>query len=347
MSAETRSSGPLAWLRDRIAWTGISSELSTHRAPRRSFVFYLGGITGFLLLVQVLSGVLLTVYYRPDAAHAHESVERIIGEIPYGHLVRAVHVWSGDLFVACMLLHVFTVLARRSFRPPQELSWLSGLLLLGLGLGLAFTGAILPWSQGAYTDARVGSDFASYFPFIGGWLERLMRGGNEVTSNTLAHAYGFHVAVLPAAVTAIVGAHFFVLSRRPPGRTNLLKGETIPLYPDFLVRQALAMTGVLVVVLTLATFVERPLGPAADLRLPTPVGALPPWYFLPAHAIVRAAPKDLLGFEGPRFLVGAGCVVGALVAALPFVDRRGSRLTAWLAWVLLLSFILLSIRALY
>jgi cytochrome b6 len=347
MSTDARTAGLVAWLRDRLAWDGIASALAEHRAPRRSFVFYLGGITGFLLLVQVLSGVLLTVYYRPDAAHAHESVQRIVGEIAYGHLVRAVHVWSADLFVACLLLHAFTVLARRSFRPPQEIAWFSGLVLLVLGVGLAFTGAILPWSQRAYTDARVGTEIARYFPFIGGWLQRLMRGGDEVTSNTLAHAFGFHVAVLPAAVTAVVGAHFFVLSRRPPGRADMAKGETIPLFPDFFVRQAVALTGVSVVILTLATFVDRPLGPAADARLPTPPGALPPWYFLPAHAIVRAAPKDLLGFEGPRFLLGAGCVVGALIAALPIIDRQGSRVTTWLAWALLLSFILLSIRALY
>lgn len=94
MSADAPSSGLLAWVRDRVAWTGITDALSEHRAPRRSFFFYLGGITGFLLLIQVITGILLTVYYRPDAAHAHESVESIVGEIAYGHLVRAVHVWS-------------------------------------------------------------------------------------------------------------------------------------------------------------------------------------------------------------------------------------------------------------
>jgi quinol-cytochrome oxidoreductase complex cytochrome b subunit len=350
MSAELRSGGgggARAWLRDRVAWDGIASALSGHRAPRRNFVFYIGGITGFLLLVQVLTGILLTVYYHPDAAHAHESVERIVGEIAYGHLVRAVHVWSADMFVASLLIHAFTVLVRRSFKPPQELSWLTGLVLLALGVGLAFTGAMLPWSERAYTDARVGSDLAHYVPLVGDWLQRLMRGGDEVTSNTLSHAFGFHVAVLPAAVTAVVGMHLFLLSRRPPGRASLQAGHTIPLYPDFFVRQAVAMTGVFVIVLTLATFVDRPLGPLADPRLPTPAGALPPWYFLPAHAIVRAAPRELLGIDGPRFLVGAACVLGIVVAALPFIDRHGSRLTAWLAWLLLLATLVLSFRALY
>jgi len=347
MSSASGSNGVMAWLRDRVAWGGIISGLGEHRAPRRSVFFYLGGLTAFLLLVQVLSGILLTVYYRPDAAHAHESLERIVGEVAYGHLIRAVHVWSGDLFVMCMILHVFTVVVRGSFKPPHELSWLSGLALLALSLGLAFTGAVLPWSQRAYTDARVGSEFAHYVPIIGDWLERLMRGGEEVTTNTIANAFGFHIAVLPAAVTAVVIAHFFFLSRRPPGAAITAKDETIPLYPDFLIRQAGAMMGALVVVLTLATFVDRPLGAVADPRLPTPAGALPPWYFLPAHAIMRAAPKELLGIEGPRFLVGAASALTVVVAALPFIDRHGSKVTTWLAWIVLLALLLMSFRALY
>ncbi len=347
MTAVPPSSGPLAWVRDRVAWHGLADALREHRVPRRGLFFYLGAVNAFLLFLLLITGVLLTVYYKPDASQAHESVQRIIGEISYGHIVRAIHVWSADLFVAGVLLHVFTIMVRRSFAPPQELAWLSGLLLLFIGLGLAFTGAVLPWSERAYTDAHVGSEFARYVPLVGGWLERLMRGGDRVTSNTLAHAFGFHGAVLPAALTAVVGAHFLLLLRRPPSRSLPPQAESLPLYPDFIVRQAVAMTSVFVVVLTLATFVERPLGPAADARLPTPTGALPPWYFLPVHALVRAAPRELLGIEGPRFLVGAGCVVGVVLAALPFIDRKGSRLTAWLAWMLLLAFFLLSFRALY
>jgi quinol-cytochrome oxidoreductase complex cytochrome b subunit len=345
------STGPdppnlLAWARDRLAWASLTDALRDHRVPRRGYFFYLGGITTFILLMQVITGVLLTVYYRPDAAQAHDSVERIVGGIAYGHVVHAVHAWSADLFVACLLVHLLTIVSRRSFTPPQELTWWSGLLLLLVGLGLAFTGSVLPWSQRAYTNAQVGSEFTRYVPLVGDWLRRLMLGGDHVSTETLAHAFGFHVAVLPAALTAIVGVHFFFLARRPPGRTFSPQVETIPLYPDFLVRQAVAMTAVFALVLTLATFVERPIGPAADPRVPV-AGALPPWYFLPVHALVRASPKDLLGMEGPRFFVGAACVFAGVFAALPLLDRRGSRVTAWLAWALFFGFLLLACRALY
>jgi len=338
--------GAAGWLADRLGWDGIEAGLGKHRAPRRSFFFYLGGITLFLLLVQVASGILLVLYYRPDPAHARESVEQIIGEIPYGDLIRAVHVWASDLFVACLLAHMFTVIARRSFRPPQELTWLSGLAALIGGIGLAFTGAILPWTEVAYTQARVGSQLAGRTPFIGEWLRRFLRGGEEVTIGTLGHAYGFHVAVLPATLTLIVALHLFFLFRKPVVRADAGDQETMPLYPDFIVHQAAAQTGVLVVIMTLAIFAERPLGPAANAAQSTPLGSVPPWYMLPIHAIVRDAPRELLGIDGPRFLIGATCVLGVVVAALPFIDRRGSKITSWLAWFALAALLLLAVHAL-
>jgi len=332
------------WLADRLGWTRVEAYLAKRSVPRHGFMFYVGGITLFLFLVQVASGVLLTLYYQPDAAQAHGSVERIVGEISYGDLVRAVHVWAGDLFVASLMLHMFIVMARRSFRAPQELTWLSGIALLALGVGEAFTGAVLPWSERACMDARVGSELALYVPLVGAWLRRLMRGGEDVTSNTLAHAFGFHVAALPAALTFVVAVHLFARSRNRAGSAGATDVPTIPLYPDFFVRLAVALTGVMVLVLTLAIFVERPIGPPADPRLSSALG-LPPWYFLPMHAIVRAVPGELLGIDGPRFLVSAACVIGLAVVALPFIDRRGSRLTAWLAWIALLALILVSVRA--
>jgi cytochrome b6 len=349
MSAGDPSQSPqtsAGWLAERLGWARIEARLGRYTVSRRGFVFHLGGIALFLFLVQVVSGILLMLYYQPDPALARSSIERITGEIAYGDLVHAMHVWSGDLFVATLLLHLFSVAVRGTFRSPNELSWLSGIALLLLGVGQAFTGAVLPWTERAYTHARVGSEFARYVPLVGDWLHRFMRGGDDVTATTLSHAFGFHVALLPAAVTTVVAMHLFLLTRRPAPAPAPPTEDSLPVYPDFFVRQAVALTGVMVVLLTLAIFVERPLGPPADPRLPSPPGALPPWYFLPIHAIVRAAPKELLGIEGPRFLVGAACVVGLVLLALPFIDRRGSRVTAWLAWIVMLTLLLLSFRAL-
>lgn len=334
-----------SWLSDRIGWRHVTEQLSAHRVPRHGFVFYVGSLTAFLFVVQVVTGILLVLYYQPDPAAAFASVQRIAGgEIPYGNLVRNVHAWSSDLFVLSLLAHLFTVLVRRSFRAPHELTWVSGVVSLVLGIGLAFTGAVLPWNERAYADALVGSGLARNVPVVGGWLMRFMRGGADVGAGTLGHAFGFHVAALPAALTLLVAAHLFLLSRKPVP-VSAPKADTIPLYPDFVVRQGVAFTGLTVILMTLATFADRPLGVAADLRV-APVGMRPPWYFVPFHQIVTAAPKELLGVDGARFITSTVCLLGLVALALPFIDQRGSKITAWVAWGLLVVLILLSASAL-
>jgi cytochrome b6 len=344
MNAADEAPSGASWLGDRLGWPTIRAMLASRRMPRQGLSHYLGGVTLALFVLQVASGILLLLYYEPDAVRAHPSVQRIIGELPYGNLVRATHVWASDLFVGFLLAHLFTVVLRRSFRSPRELAWLSGLVLLFLGIGLAFTGAILPWSQAAQSDARVGSDLAKYVPLVGDHLRRFMRGGEEVTANTLGHAFGFHVAALPAALTLVIALHLLLVSRRRP--TARAPDELIPLYPDFLVRGAALTTAVLVVVMTLVVFIERPLGVAGDLRASAPAGSHPPWYFLPVHEVVRIAPKEMLGMDGARFLVGMASAFALVAMALPFIDRRGSKITAWIAVGLLLILLLLSSRAL-
>jgi cytochrome b6 len=336
------------WVRDRLGLDGIRVALAQHRAPRRTFFLYFGGITLFLIAVQVASGVLLALDYSPDAATANDSVRSIVGDVPYGELVRAVHVWTGDLLVVCLFAHLFAVLLRRTYRPPHELTWVSGLAAGAVVLGVAFTGAILPWSETAYTHARVGSELARHAPLFGDWLARVLRGGDEVSPLTLRRAYGFHVAALPALITGLGALHLFFLSRKPahsPADGAVARG-TMPLFPDFFVRQALALTGVLIVVMTLAIFFPRPVGAAADARLASPAGALPPWYLLPVHEIVRGAPRELLGIDGPRFLLGLCGFLAIAVTALPALDPRGSKVTAWLAWAALILLLGLGIHAL-
>jgi cytochrome b6 len=334
-----------SWLSDRTGFRRATDWLAKHRVPRHGFVFYVGTLTLFLFLVQVVTGILLVLYYQPDPATAFASVERIAGgDVPYGNLVRNVHAWSADLFVGMLFFHLFTVLVRRSFRPPHELSWITGMTSLVLAIGLAFTGAILPWNENAYADALIGSGLARNVPVIGPWLMRFMRGGQDINAGTLGHAFGFHVAALPAALTLLITLHLFFLSRKPAALPDP-KAPTIPLYPDFFVRQTVAFTGLTVVLMTLATFVDRPIGVIADPRVP-PVGTRPPWYFLPFHQIIRIAPKEMLGIDGARFIASAVCLFGLVALALPFIDTRGSKITAWVAWGLLLVLILLSASAL-
>lgn len=336
------------WLDDRTGWSAIRDRLAAGRARADNPAHYIGGLLVFLLFMQGATGILLLLHYQPSAAEAHRSVALIVGGIPYGLLVRNLHVWSSHLLVAGIVLQLFVAVIRRSFSAPNELLWVSGMIGFLILLGLAFTGAVLPWSESAYLQARVGSAIVGQTPWLGPTLRTFMRGGEEVTGATLHHAYGFHVAVLPAALTALVVAHAALLRRRatrdPPSAVDV--GRLIPVYPDLVVRLAATMMVALAVLITLATFVEQPLGDAASPEHAAPVGAQPPWYFLFVHHLLSSAPPELLGVPSPKFIVGA---LGAFLVVFfffPFLDRRGSRVTAVLATVLLAVAALLSFHAL-
>ena len=175
---------------------GASAELTALRERQvaaRDPTRYLAFVLLFVFLLATASGILLLVEYWPGPDRAHDSIVNIMGRVPFGDLVRGVHVWSSQLLVAGLILQVILYVATRRYAAPRELVWLSLLALLALAVGLAFTGSILPWTQGAYLQARVSSDLASHTPLVGDFLGRLLRGGREVDSWTLHHAFAFHV----------------------------------------------------------------------------------------------------------------------------------------------------------
>lgn len=333
------------WFDDRSGWSSLRKRLAARRVRGNSPLLYVGGLLAFLLVLQVASGLLLLLHYQPNAAEAHASVAFIVGGIPYGALVRSIHLWCSDLLVLTVIVQLFSVAIRRAFRSPRELMWVSGLFSFFILLAFAFTGAVLPWSQDAYLQARVGSEIAGQMPVVGPLLRYIMRGGDEVTTATLRHAYGFHVAVLPAALTGLLFVHAVFLRRAMPEPTSDRTPGTIPIYPDYLVRLGTVMTAALVLVISLATFVERPLGVAAEVTAAAPEGASPPWYLLFVHDLLLRAPPELLGVPSAKFIVGAGAIVILLAFFLPFFDRRGSRVTAALSALLLFAAVMLSIHA--
>lgn len=337
------------WFSDRLGGFSLLERMKQRKVARNTPTHYLGGLLLFLFLIQVASGILLLLPYRASPDQAHASIINIVGRVPYGSLVRGVHLWSSHLFVAVLLAQIFSMLILRRFTAPRELVWLSGLVLLALGVGMAFTGAILPWTENAYFQALVSSKMVGETPLIGHFLERFLRGGAEVSTWTLHHAFGFHVGVLPATVTLVIAMHVFfvVRSMRAPGAVELAEDAKIPLYPDFLVRLGVLCTGVLVLVITLATFKEPALGVAANPALAAPAGIAPPWYFLFLHRVLQATPAHLLGVEGPKFVGGGLSLILLGLVALPFVDKRGSRFSFWAGLTLLLIWLVLTLDVLF
>ena len=155
-------------------------------------------MTLFLFMVQVSTGILLLLYYRPSAEEAFESVQFLMAEVQFGWLIRSIHAWAANLMIFTLFVHLFSVLLLKAYRPPREVTWFSGVALLGLAMGFGFTGYLLPWNELAYFATKVGTEITGAVPVVGPFLGRLLRGGDDVTGATLTRFYGIHVAILPA-----------------------------------------------------------------------------------------------------------------------------------------------------
>jgi cytochrome b6 len=274
--------------------------------------------------VQVASGVLLLLYYRPAPESAFESVRFIVAHVPFGWLIRSVHAWAANLMVAAAFGHLASVFFMKAYRPPRELTWMTGCVLLGLTLAFGFSGYLLPWNELAFFATKVGTDIAGAAPLVGHPLRLVLRGGEEVTGATLTRFFGFHVALLPLATTLLLLVHLVLVQVH--GISEPLDeprtARHIPFYPHFVLREALVWLGVLALVIGLATFLPWELGRKADPFASAPGGIRPEWYFTFMSQTLKYLPPQILGFEGEHVgIIGFG-VVGLLLFAVPFLDRR-------------------------
>ncbi len=320
------------WLEERI---GISQLVELGREKRvplhhHSVWYYLGGMTLFLFGIQVATGILLLLYYRPSAGEAFESVQFLMTRVPFGWLIRSIHSWSANLLVFVLFLHMFSVFFLKAYRKPRELTWLTGAALLALMLGFGFSGYLLPWNTLAFFATQVGTEVAGRLPLVGDFALRLLRGGEQVTGGTLTRFYGIHVAILPALTTAVLGAHLLFVQKHgmsvPPSveADSERTGEPLrsrPFLPGFLLRDAIGWCGALGVLAGLAALFPWELGEKADPFAPAPAGIRPEWYFGWMFQSLKMLPPHILGLEGEVLgilAMGAGGLAWFLV---PFLDR--------------------------
>jgi quinol-cytochrome oxidoreductase complex cytochrome b subunit len=346
MTMQTKPS-LLGWLDDRVGWSRGRGALAERRLPRGRIDYDIGSAVVFLIVVQVVSGVLLLMHYRADADHARESVAAIETLLPFGSLIRGVHAWGADLLVLAAAAYVFALLLQRSYRAPRELVWVAAVATFLVVLMMSFTGSVLPWSQEVHAQTQVATSLAEHVPLVGAWLKAFLLGGHYTSSMTLGRAFGFHVAVFPAVTTALVLAHVGLLSGdAQPRESETSDAATIAAYPDLVVRHATLWVLLLAVLVTLATFFPHDVGAALDLAKPSPEGVRPAWYFLWVYALLRLAPAEMLGVAGTRFIVVVGTLLLLALPWLPFVDRRGSRVTPVLAVSALVGIVGLTVYAL-
>ncbi len=325
----------LDWVDERVDLSGLREFIAHKRVPvhTQEVWYYLGGMTLFLFVVQVVTGILLLLYYRPSATEAYESVQFIVSQVEFGWLVRNMHSWSANLLVGLALAHFVSVFLLKSYRKPREMTWVSGMLLLFLMLGFGFSGYLLPWNEVSFFATKVGTGIAGAVPFVGKFLLRLLRGGDDVTGATLSRFYALHVAILPAAATVLVALHLLLVQRQgmslPLGVEARHKaGEPVremKFFPNYVLRDVLAWYVVLAALAALAAFYPWELGRKADPFAAVPPGIRPEWYFLAMFHTLKLLPSHILGIEGEHVGVIAFGLLGAFLVVVPFLDRRASR----------------------
>ncbi len=346
------------WLEERLelsklAWIG------TRTVPRGVNWWYtLGSATLIVFILLVLTGSFLLLYYDPSPERAYASVQFIGSSVVFGSLVRSIHHWSAYAMVLLVGLHAARVFFFAAYRYPREVTWIIGVLLLLLVIGMAFTGYLLPWDQRAYWATVVGTNIAGETPVVGQWVKALLVGGSQpgvahsIATPTIAltRFFGLHVVILPALITMLITAHILLVVRlgisEPPGNTALACDEAIskgdqgrkvrkatyeglyeankkegrPFLPDTLFHDT-----VIALLVVMAIFVLAAVLPAQSTGPANPIGTAfspkPEWYFVWVQTLLRVFPGKL----EPIGAVVLPLLAILVLLALPFFNRGLNR----------------------
>jgi len=323
----------LPWLDQRCGAGALEEFLRRKTVPihRHSLWYYFGGMTLFLFVVQVLTGILLLLYYQPTPEDAFESVQYIVTQVRFGWLIRSVHSWSANLLVFTAFVHMFSVYFLKAYRKPRELTWISGMLLFFVVLGFGFSGYLLPWNTLAFFATKVGTEMAGAVPFVGKWFLIFLRGGEEVTGATLTRFFGFHVAVLPGLATVLLAMHLLLVQHLgmslPPSLERAIAegrqpARSMPFFPNFLLRDIMGWYAALGVLGALAAVFPWELGTKADPFAAAPAGIRPEWYFLFMFQTLKLLPAKVFFLEGEFAGLLGFSLAAAVWVAVPFLDYR-------------------------
>ncbi len=295
------------WLKRRLPLEQLDfKRISEKSVPvhRFSWIYYLGGVTLLAFAVQVITGILLLLYYKPTTLEAHESIQYITRTVPGGLLVRNMHVWSSNAMILCMVLHAFTVLLSRAYRSPRELTWVTGMLSLLVVLGLGFSGYLLPWNNLSVYATMVGTQIVSmstsFLPGeaarLGEWAASLLLGGQTVGQETLTRFFALHIVILPLILLALVTAHLVLIQmhgisvpisilRGQGEKIENWSGKSQKYMPRFLLKESAVWLMFVAAIAALSVVVPYDLFVPYTLLEPysplgsAPAGIKPEWYF--------------------------------------------------------------------
>jgi ubiquinol-cytochrome c reductase cytochrome b subunit len=349
-----RMSALSAWINARFPMTKMWKEQwGEYYAPKNFNIWYIFGILSIVVLVlQIVTGIFLTMNYKPSADGAFASVEYIMRDVDWGWLIRYLHSTGASAFFVVVYLHMFRGLMYGSYKNPRELIWIFGMLIYLILMMEAFMGYVLPWGNMSYWGAQVITSLLGAIPYVGNALLEWIRGDYYISDVTLNRFFALHVVALPLALIFLVVAHLLALhevgSNNPDGiEIKKLKGadghpiDGIPSHPYYTVKDLMGIACFLVIFAGVVffgptmggLFLEHANFEKAN-RLVTPPEIAPVWYFTPFYAILRAVPNKLAG------VAFMGLAVVALFF-LPWLDRakvKSIRYRGWLFKIFLFAF---------
>src|SRR5210317_873532 len=351
-----RAGALLNWFDDRLPVTAFwKATMTGYQAPKNfNFWYYMGSLALLVLVIQIFSGILLAMHYKPSAAEAFASVEYIMRDVDWGWLIRYMHTTGASFFFIVIYLHMFRSLLYGSHKAPRELLWVFGMFIYVALMAEAFLGYILPWGQMSYWGAQVIINLFGALPYVGETLTEWIRGDYFISDATLNRFFALHVIAVPLALLGLVMLHLVALrengSNNPDGiEIKKNKGpdgtpvDGIPFHPYYTVKDVFGV-GMFLILFSFILFMWPDAGglfldhdnflPANPLV--TPEHIKPVWYFTPFYAILKAVPNKLLG------VVFMGLAI-VMLFLLPWLDRSPVKSIRYRGWIYKLALTLFAI----
>ncbi len=327
------------WLERRLQVEGMVKEAALHKVPRNtaSWWYVFGSASLTLLILQVVTGIMLALIYVPSAANAWNTLQVLNHQLPLGWFLRAMHGWGSNFMVAVVLIHMAQVFLFGAYKFPRELTWILGVLMLLLTLGMAFTGQVLRFDQDSYWGLGIGASIAGRIPFVGAQVVHLLLGGPTIAGATLSRFFALHVFVIPGALLAFTGVHVWLVLKLgineypKPGylvrratyvrHYNALADKGIPFVPGAVWKDLVFSAAILLAV----AFCAAVFGPYGPTGVPDPTiiqtAPKPDFFFLWIYTILSFLPSSM---ETPFLLIAPPVAIGVLIA-VPFIAGIGEK----------------------
>ncbi len=327
-STYTPKSAFARWLERRLPILSfIHESFVAYPVPKNlNYLWTFGAILSFMLVAQILTGIVLAMHYTPETSLAFNSIEHIMRDVNWGWVLRYAHANGASMFFLAVYIHIFRGIYYGSYKEPREVLWILGIFIFLLMMATGFLGYVLPWGQMSFWAATVITNLFTAIPYVGNSITTWLLGGYSVDNATLNRFYALHY-LLPFIIVAVVGLHVWALhvtgQNNPTGvEVKDIETETVPFTPHATLKDSVGLVVFLVVYVWLTFFVPNYMGHPDNYieanPLVTPAHIVPEWYFLPFYAILRAIPNKLLGVVAMFSSI-------LVVAVLPWLDTSRVR----------------------